>query len=50
MKAIEITFDVLKEDKFNEIKDLHSLNMLLIYVTCDVSKLSKFIEIKEWHS
>ena len=45
---IEVTFDVLKFDKFNDSNKLQSQNIRFIEVTWDVSKFDKFNDINEW--
>ena len=47
VKFIYCTFEVLKLDKFREIKPVHPLNILSKYITDDVSKFNKSKEVKE---
>ena len=49
MLSIFRTFLVSKLDKSIEIKEIHSLNMLLIEVTNDVSKFVTSNDVKEVH-
>ena len=46
---IEVTNDVLKLFKFNDIKDLHPANIPFIKVTNEVLKLLRSNDIKELH-
>ena len=41
------TLEVSKFDKFNEVNERQSLNMLFIYDTCEVLKLDNSIELNE---
>ena len=49
MKAINLTKDVMKFDKFNEIKEEHSLNIEAIEVTKDVLKYDQSKVFSEEH-
>ena len=47
---ISLTFEVLKFDKFNDIKEFHPTNIALISVSDEVSKFDKSIAIKKSQS
>ena len=44
--VIEVTFSVLKQDKFNVCSDEHCLNIAVSVVALDVSKPSKSIVVR----